>query len=37
MFDFVFSIILEFIGILAWYLPLLILFSFLSTMIRGGK
>lgn len=37
MFDFVFQLIIEFIGVLAWYLPLLILFSFLSSMVRGGK
>ena len=37
MFDFVFEIIIEFIGVLAWYIPLLILFSFLGQLVRGGK
>lgn len=29
MFDFVFQILIEFIGILGWYIPMLILFSLL--------
>ena len=37
MFEFVYQLIIEFIGVLAWYLPILILFSFLSSLVRGGK
>ena len=29
MFDFVYEIIIDFIGVLGWYVPILILFSFL--------
>lgn len=29
MFDFVFQILVEFIGVLGWYIPMLILFSLL--------
>lgn len=37
MFDFVFDLIIEFIGVLAWYIPLLILFSFLGSLVRSDK
>lgn len=38
MFDFVFTIITEsFIPVLAWYFPLLMLFSFVGSLVRGGK
>lgn len=29
MFDYVFDLVIEFIGVLGWYIPILILFSFL--------
>lgn len=36
MFDFVFEIIIEFIGVLAWYIPLYILFSFIGGFFKIG-
>lgn len=37
MFDFVYELVIDFIGVLAWYIPMLILFSFLGSLTRGGK
>ena len=37
MFDFVFDLILEFIGVLGWYIPILILFSLVGYLISTSK
>lgn len=35
MFDFVFTLTIDLIGILAWYLPLLIIFGFIGSFFKG--
>lgn len=35
MFDFVFTLTLDLISILAWYLPVLILFGFIGGFFKG--
>lgn len=36
MFDIVYSLMLDFIGMLKWFIPMLILFGFLGSLIRSG-
>lgn len=37
MFDIVYSILFDFIDLLKWYIPILIIFGFLSILIGGRK
>lgn len=36
MFDFVFELIIDFISVLGWYIPLLILFSYIGQFFKLG-
>lgn len=36
MFDIVYSLMFDFINMLKWYLPMLIIFGFLGILIRSG-
>lgn len=37
MFEIVWSLIMDFIGMVGWYLPMVILAGFLGTITFGGK
>lgn len=37
MFDIVFEFLLEFIGMLGWYFPMLIVFTFIGYLCFGGR
>lgn len=37
MFDFIYDLIIEFIGVLAWYIPILILFSVVGYLISTAR
>lgn len=36
MFDIVYSLVFDFIDMLKWYIPFLILFGFIGSLIRSG-
>lgn len=37
MFDIVYSLLFDFIDMLKWYIPILIIFGFIATLIGGRK
>lgn len=37
MFDFVFELVIDFINILAWYIPILILFGLIGKLVFGRR
>ena len=37
MFDFVFEMVLDFINVLAWYIPVMILFGFVGKLVFSRR